>query len=652
MTDADVQLKHLFSPFQIGHMELRNRIMLPPHGMPVGNIWGSVEEARQNVAYWASRAQDGAAWIGGFNGFVDTTLIPGFLPTGVGARAKGVFRTPLFADRAAMYADAIHDAGAFATLQLIMQGGKPHGASERMANYTDSTVPHVLTGDEIRWLVDEYAFSAAATEAAGMDGLELHANHEDVLQLFLSPLTNRRDDEYGGDFERRLRYVTDILAAIDANTSDRFTVGVRFNLDEFFEGGYGIDEGIRIMQALAATGHVHYFHGVVGNNWGAPSYLQPHHYGVAEWSALASRYREALDIPVVYAGRVSDPVAADKLIAQGHADVVGIARSMFADRHLISKARAGRAADIRPCIGCNECLHARIVENLPFHCPVSPETGRESAPPPTRVTGRSLAIAGGGPAGLELAAVAAERGFTVTLFERDEVLGGQLRVAANIRENAAFLGYLDHQHKRLQALGVHLHLGAEASAQTLIDSGADTIAVATGARPHVPDIPGSTQQNVTTAYDVMRGSYTCGARVVVIAGEDHLQPLNVASYLVEQGRAVRLIYQTPAVAPLVGKYSIGAVMAKLSRGGVEVRVMQRLVRIEPHTLTLADIYSGVEHPLTDFDTVVLACGGRAENALHQALQGRAENLHLVGDAYAPRRLWFATRTAHELALRL
>ncbi len=652
MTDPNVQLNHLFNPLRVGHMQLRNRIMLPPHGMPVGNIWGSIEQAQRNVAYWASRAQDGAAWIGGFNGFVDTTLIPGFLPTGVGARAQGVFRTPLFADRAAMYSDAIHEAGACATLQLIMQGGKPHGASQRMANYTDNTVPHALSRDEIRWLVDEYAFSAAATEAAGLDGLELHANHEDVLQLFLSPLTNHRDDEYGGDFERRLRYVTDILAAIAANTSDRFTVGVRFNLDEYFEGGYDIDEGIRIMQALAATGHVHYFHGVVGNNWGAPSYLQPHHYGVAEWSALAGRYREALDIPVVYAGRVSDPVAADRLIGEGHADVVGVARSMFADRQFTSKARAGRAADIRPCIGCNECLHARIVENLPFHCPVSPETGRESAPPPTTVTGRSLAVAGGGPAGMELAAVAAERGFTVTLFERDETLGGQLRVAANVAENAAFVRYIDHQHKRLQALGVEVRLSTEASPQNLIDHGADTIAIATGARPHMPQVPGSTLDCVTNAYDVMRGAYTCGERVVVIAGEDHMQPLNVASYLVEQGRAVRLIYQTPAIAPLVGKYSIGAVMAKLNRGGVDVRVMQRLVRIEPTALTIADIYAGVEQQLTDFDTVVLACGGRAENALYQALQGRAEHLHLVGDAYAPRRLWFATRTAHELALGL
>ena len=276
---AHPQFEHLFTPTRIGSLELRNRIMLPPHAMPVGDLWGTDEQARTNVAYWASRAQDGAAWIGGITGFVEPTLAPGFLPTGIGARTKGVFRLPHFLERAGMYAQALHAAGAVATAQLVMQAGKPFAPSTILPNYTDNTMPHVLSADEIRGLIDEYAFSAEQAQQAGLDGVELHANHEDVLQLFLSPATNHRDDEYGGDTQRRLRYVTDILAAIRKKTGAGFTLGVRFNMDELFEGGYDADSGLEIARSLVATGNVDYLHCVMGNNWGAPSYIQPHQYG-------------------------------------------------------------------------------------------------------------------------------------------------------------------------------------------------------------------------------------------------------------------------------------------------------------------------------------------------------------------------------------
>ncbi|MEQ8690518.1 MAG: hypothetical protein RIC89_06730, partial [Pseudomonadales bacterium] len=185
MTDTQ-SLDALFSPTVVGSLRLRNRIMLPPHGLPIGDLWGSDEQARANVAYWASRAQDGAAWIGGITGFVEPQLAPGFLPTGVGARVKGIFRQPQFRARAGMYADGIHEAGAVATAQLVMQAGKPFAPSAVLPNYTDNTVPRVFTTDEIRWLVDEYAYSAAEAQAAGLDGVELHANHEVIKSCSMS----------------------------------------------------------------------------------------------------------------------------------------------------------------------------------------------------------------------------------------------------------------------------------------------------------------------------------------------------------------------------------------------------------------------------------------------------------------------------------
>jgi 2,4-dienoyl-CoA reductase-like NADH-dependent reductase (Old Yellow Enzyme family)/thioredoxin reductase len=641
----------LFQPLQVGSMALRNRIMLPPHGAAVGNLWGSLDDARVNVGYWASRARDGAGWIDGITGFIDNSLlVPGFVPTGLGAVRHGVFRAPFFKERAGMYGDAIHAAGACATSQLVMQGGMPHSPSGKIANYTNNQVSHALTADEIRWFVDEYAFSARQVKEAGLDGVELHANHEDLLELFLSPATNLRHDEYGGDFERRLRFIRDILSAIRAEVGSAFTVGIRLNMDELFEGGYDADGGLAIARALEATGHLDYIHGVIGNSWGAPSYLQPHNYGIAQWSGIAGRFKAALNLPFVYTGRVTTIEAGAKIIADGEADVVGMARANFADPNIVSKAKAGRTDDIRPCIGCNDCLHARSVEGMPFGCAVNPRTGRETEPELGQAAVKKrVLVVGGGPAGLELAALLAERGHAVTLWERGAALGGQMRIAGAVPENRAFIDFLNFQRRRLDRLGVEVVLGKDATVENVAAFGVDTVALATGATARRPDVAGAHLPFVVDGRDVITGAVTVGERVAVIAAEDHMQPLVVASFLVDQGKQVQLIYQTPAIAPLVGKYSIGSPLAKISARGARVRVMERVVAIEQGKLHTRNVYSGAESEVVDFDNVVLACGGVAESGLYDALRGTVEHLHILGDAYAPRRIWFATRQAYELA---
>lgn len=643
----------LFAPIRIGTMELRNRIMLPPHGRLTGDPFGSEGQARRNLAYWASRAADGAAWICGLNGFVDNSvLIPGFEPTGLGATTTGVFRLPNFPERAARYADAVHAGGAYASVQLIMQGGMPHSPSGVLANHTNNQVPHVLTREEIGWFAAEYAYSAGISKAAGLDGVELHANHEDLLQLFLSPATNHRRDEYGGDLEGRTRFVREILAGIRAEVGSDFTVGVRLNADELFDGGYDLDGGLAIARALEATGAIDYLHVVVGNNWGAPSYIQTHHFALAQWAEWAGRYRAALTVPVVYSGRVTTADAAAAVIEAGHADVVGMARAMFAEPQLVSKARAGRVEDIRPCIGTNDCLHRVVVDGIRFGCSVNPETGRESSGPlPAAEKPRRVLVAGGGPAGLELAALLAGRGHRVALWEREGQLGGQLRIAARARENAAYSDFIRFQERRLAALGVDVRCDHEATAEEVLTAGFDVVAAATGARPRRPAIEGIDGPDVVEGRDVLLGGARTGQRVVVVAMEDHQQPLTVAGHLAAEGREVTVLYPTAAIAPLVGKYSIGAPLARLAAAGARVEVLQRVVRIEPGRVVAADPYSGVRREHTGVDTVVLACGGESETSLYDDLRGRLE-VHLLGDAYAPRRISYATRQAYELAARI
>jgi 2,4-dienoyl-CoA reductase-like NADH-dependent reductase (Old Yellow Enzyme family)/thioredoxin reductase len=643
-------LTHLFQPLRVGSMDLRNRVMMPPHGRVTGDPFGTEKDAARYYAYWSTRARDGVAWVDGFNGFVGNTVVPpGFEPTGLGATIRGVFRRPDFRARAGRYADVLHEAGAVATAQLIMQAGMPHSPSGVMANYAYNLTPHVMTRDEVKWLVEEYAFSIAETAAAGLDGAELHANHEDILQLFLSPATNRRDDEYGGNRAGRRRIVAEILGAARARLTRPFTLGVRLNMDELFEGGYDLAEGVEIARALEATGNLDYLHCAMGNNWGAPSYIQPHNYGVAQWSELAGHFKRALKIPVVYTGRITDPVAADRLIAAGHADVVGIARAMFADAQVVSKAKAGRFADIRPCIGTNDCLHRSLVEGLGFACSVNPLTGHEAEPPlPPATTPKKVLAVGGGPAGMELAGLLAERGHAVELWEREGELGGQMRSAARASENASYAAFITWQARRLASVGVTLSLRKTATESDILAGGFDTVCIATGASPRRPAIPGTDLAFVVEGRAALLGAPT-GDRIAVIAMEDHMQPLTIAGHLAEQGKQVQVIYQTPAIAPLVGKYSIGAALAKPTALGGQVRVMERVTAIAPGRLATRNIFSGAPGEVTGFDSVVLACGGVAESGLHAALAGKQRELHILGDAYAPRRISFATKQAYALA---
>ena len=650
-TDEGAAMDELWQPLQLGPLRLRNRVMLPPHGRLVGDPFGGERQALRAAAYWRSRAEDGAAWICGLNGFVDNSvLIPGFDPVGLGATVRGVFRLPQFRERAAQYVEAVHAGGAVASVQLIAQGGMPHSPSGRMANHASHQVPHALTREEIAWFVEEYAFSARASREAGLDGVELHANHEDLLQLFLSPATNHREDEYGGSPENRARLVVEILGAVRAATGPGLAVGVRLNMDELFEGGYDLDGGLEIARHLEQTGLVDYVHCVVGNNWGAPSYIQPHHYRPAEWSDRAARFRDELDIPVVYSGRVSSIEAAAHVVARGHADVVGMARAMFAEPELISKARSGRTLEIRPCIGTNDCLHRVVVEGIRFGCSVNPATGHEGDRPRAEVgAARSCLVVGGGPAGMELAALLGEAGHRVALWEREEELGGQLRAAAAAAENAAYRDFIGFQAARLERAGVEVRLGAAATPADLLAGSPDVVALATGARPRRPDTIPLGTPGVVEGRDVLLGRAEVGERVLVVAEEDHMQPLTIAGHLCDLSRTVTVVWSSPGIAPTVGRYSIGAPLAKLSAAGAELVVAERVVEVDSGRVITRSSYSGAERVHHGFDTVVLACGGEAETDLYDEVRGRLPEVHVLGDAYAPRRMSFATRQAYELA---
>lgn len=639
-----------FTPIRVGTMDLTRRLVVSSHSGGGGSLLGPEPLFERHCAYWSARIRGGAAWVGGGPTFVANPLIPGFEPTGVGSHGPGLFRAGNFVERMGRFMTRLHDAGGFGSVQFVQQGGMPSAPSATLSGYTDHRVPHPLDRDEIAWLVREYGESAALAAEGQADALELHANHDDTLQWFLSPLTNHRTDGYGGSPENRRRFLREVVESMRAHVDRPITIGLRLCMDELIEGGYTASDCQELVRAFTADGTVDYFSLDMGDNWGRISYIPPGFYGEGEWAPLCGEIKQATSLPVVYVGRVTTLAAAERILAAGQADLVGFARAMIADPDLIEKSAAGGADTVRPCIALQECIDRRVVENLPFACGVNPRAGRADDPPPTRAPDPlTVLVVGGGPAGTEFAAQMAERGHRVEVWEQSAALGGQLAVAARLRMNALYGRWAPWQHERLARAGVGLRLNHVADVESVLAAGADVVAVATGARSRLPDVPGIGLPHVVTAVEAVSGSATLGHRVLVVSEDDLLAPLAVADQLAADGHEVTLAHQSPSPSPLVGKYTIGAVMARLDEQGVHLLSMTRLVAVGAGEVTLAHVYSGRRFAVDAVDSVVLACGSVPVDNLYQVLKHAHPRVHVLGDAFAPRRMVFATRQAYELA---
>jgi 2,4-dienoyl-CoA reductase-like NADH-dependent reductase (Old Yellow Enzyme family)/thioredoxin reductase len=647
---AGQHFPHLFAPITVGTMRLRNRVMLPPHASAIGNIYGTDDEAARNIAYFEERARSGVAWIASLSTHIRNHLIPGFDPTGVGAATTGFFRLPFFVERVQAFSDACHALGATVSVQCVHQGGMPHAPSARLSAPVINLVPHVMTHADIAEFVREYAESARLSMLGRADGFELHLNHDDLHEWFLSPYTNHRTDRYGGSLENRCRFATEVLQAVRDVVGTSMTVGIRLNIRQEAPEGFGVAGGIELAQYFESTGLIDYVHGVVGSPWGNPSYIQPTYIDAGAFGELAGALKAAVSLPVVHTGRINAPEVAERILAAGQADVVGMARAHIADGQLLVKAREGRVAEIRPCVGGNECISRRYVEGLGFACAVNPATSHEvEGPLPQAVSPREVLVVGGGPAGMELSALLAESGHRVRLWEAQDRLGGALHYATLAPRHDMYAAYLDWQVARLATAGVEVSLGRRATADDVLAAGADTVAVATGATPRRPGIVGDDLPHVLDVRDVLAERAIPGRRVLVISQDDHVAPLSVADFLSGRGHEVTVVFATATPAPLLGRYIVGAILGRLDEQGVKLRSMEEVTAIEPGRVHTRNVYSLRPRVIEDIDSVVLACGSVSDSTLCDDLAGRHTDLHILGDAYAPRRLVFATKQAYALA---
>lgn len=646
-----VQFKHLFSPFRIGALDIRNRVFMSPHGM-VGLGIGTDAQ----VGYFEARAKGGC----GFMGIASCQVVPApQVPPGWFIEAYNRDHIPAIR----RIVDAVHSHGSKIFVQGVwMQADPSTGQASGLAPHTvlSDSQPRSMTVPEIKALVEAHIVAACHAEEAGTDGFEFPIGGGAGLQSFTSPLYNQRTDDYGGSLENRMRMVMEIIDGIRARCRPDFVLGLAVNADDTTLGGEGLSEGLGICKLLSDSGKVDWLRITArGQKPQMTHFHYPSSY-MAEGTHVyaAAEVKKVVNIPVVSGGRILSAAYGDQLIDDGKVDMIFVARSVIADAEWPNKSREGKNSEIRACIGDLEGCFLRSCIGHPVGCTVNPEIGSEHLPPLTPAAKpKRVVVAGGGPAGMQAALVAAQRGHQVTLLEKSGVLGGHVTLQAKLpglEDRSDIIRWLQLQ---LGKQAVDIRLDTEATPALIAELGAEAVIVATGARyarngvskNQLAPVPGADLGHVLTPEDVLLDHARTGKRIVVYDNTSYEVGPGIAELLADQGKEVIFVTADAGLAMSVTEIGINKVISKRLLPKVRFMPQTMISEIDPANVTVVDIYTGAVTVLENVDNTILVTSKPPQEALYHALisldDGARPELHLIGDAREARWSIFATDEA-------
>ena len=644
---------NLFSPLQLGPVTVRNRIMQTAH---VKLFTHNGVDSQRNLHYQVERAKGGAGLLITGNRLVHPTST-----TGMPRFSWGFHREAIAGDR--RMTEAVHEHGAaiFAQLNHFGLNASSDAADDLRVLWGPSPVkspaygetPKAMELEDIEEVVEWWARTAEYTREAGFDGTEVHISHSYLLHQFLSPLYNKRTDEYGGSWENRLRFAREVIDAVRERTGHDWAVGARISLSDFIPGALDIEDAIRLARDLEADGKIDYINVTAAGYHNIFRAIEPSDVPDGYLVELSAQVKAAVSLPVFTVGGIKDPALAEEIIATGKADMVAMTRAQIADPYFASKAKEGREDEIVHCIRGNQGCIGRVFKGLPINCTVNPAAGREGrfgngtltpADPPAR-----WLVIGGGPAGMKAADTLAKRGHSVTLVEQEDHLGGQVNLILKTPGRDEF-GWIQRDlETQMQKSGVEIRLGTEGTAALVHSLAPDGVIVATGAvpshtgfssfNPLADDLPGAGQENVLTVWDVLLETRPVGDRVVVLDDDGGRYAAGVTEVLLDRGKQVEVVSHFNALFPLtLYTLDIAHVYNRLFTKGLTYRLNSWAAGIEGTTLSVFNLYTGAGEAIEDVDTLVLATGPKANEELYLELKGKVENLHRIGDCVAPRKL--------------
>lgn len=630
----------LFSPLTLRGVTLRNRIVSTAHGTFMAS--GGLANDRI-AAYHEARAKGGAGLV-----ICEAASVH---DTAIGAGRYAAAHTDACIEPYRRVVERIRAHGAAAFGQLYHPGrGDIAGSSDDgtvAVAYAPSAlpcernqiVPREMTLALIQAVVDSYGAAAARMREAGFQGIEVMAHHGHLVSQFLNPRINRRGDAYGGSERARFRFLHEVLEAVRDRLDDDMPLGVRVCADEMDETGLDAEEALAVCRAVDGTGLADYLSINLGSTSSfrggvhvvAPMALPPGYI-----APYARAIRSAVGLPVIATGRINEPRVAERLLAEGAADLCGMTRAQICDPELAAKSREGRADTIRVCIACNQACIGHGAKGAPISCIQYPESGREQTflPRPRAARRLRVFVAGGGPAGLKAAAVAAECGHSVTLYEASEELGGQALIAARFPGREEFRRLATNLAGEARRAGVETLIGATLTPTLVREGGPDAVIVATGARDR--PVPAEFDGHVVSAWQVALDEAEPGHRVVIADRRLDWSALGAAEKLARAGREVRLavIGDVPGqnVPAGVRSHALG----ELDSLGVEARPHLALTGFGDGVARFRHTLSAREVNLSGVDTLVLAEGAVSNTSLEEGLADYPGIIRLAGDCLSPR----------------
>jgi 2,4-dienoyl-CoA reductase-like NADH-dependent reductase (Old Yellow Enzyme family)/thioredoxin reductase len=639
----------LFQPVKIGKMELKNRLVVPPMGTGFANDDGSVSE--QLIQYHERRAMGGFSLI-----IVEVSAVDA--EHGLGSKHQLRINEDRLIPGFKKLADTVHKYGTKLAVQLYHPGrstfpffldGKAPVAPSEVPDPIMRQVPHALTIDEIKDLVEKFAQGARRVKEAGCDAAEFHGAHGYLISEFMSAYANKRTDEYGGGLEGFLRFPLEIIKRSRELVGPDFPLLFRISADEMVELGRTVPESIEMMKRLVAAGI-----NAVDVSIGVP---ESSHYTSAPpdmqqgYNAERSvKFKQALNVPILVAGRINDPAVAEDIIKSGKADLVHIGRQSLADPDWPTKVEQGRIQDIVQCLSCNEaCIEGLAIWLRPsITCVQNLAVGREGQyAQPKTAKPRNVLIAGGGPGGLEAARTAALRGHRVTLYEKDGYLGGQTKLVAIPPSKAVYQDVTRSRIAAIKELGVDIHVGKALTIDKIQELKPDVLIIATGSESAIPNIPGIDHKNVISARKALC-TEVAGESILVIGGG--LVGCETADYLAGHGKKVTIVEMLKSTAKDIGPAARFFLRKRLKEN--QVTIMTRTtVKSVADDGVLLETPDG-EKKVGPFDIIVMATGATPIRDLEEKARSIVPEVYVIGDAAKPGKILAAVEQGAETALKL